>query len=124
MQITKPRELHEILNEEQVECRCYYDKINENVEVCDDITDIEDRLENEEVILFPTMDELYPYGEAMRDYLDAYGIDVPRGRGKKAIRHLVELGYDHDFYERRDEEAKKDCSHGWKNEKFQSRSFK
>ncbi len=105
MKLTKKRGLHEVLNEERVECRYYYDKINESVELCDDITDIEDRLENEEVILFPTRDELYPYGKAMRDYLDTCGIHVPSG--KKPIGHLVELGCKYDFYERRDEEAKK-----------------
>lgn len=104
-QSCKKMSLYEILNSDGVECKSYYDKVNKNVDVCDDVTDLEDQLDKEEVIIFPTKDDLYPYNKAMRDYLNDNEIEVPSGR--KPIEYLAENGDQYDFYSYRDEEVKK-----------------
>ena len=96
---------YEILNNDQVECKLYYDKVTNTIEVCDDVMDLQDRVDKEEIIIFPSEDGLYPYGEAMRDYLLENDIIVPHK--KTAGRYLSELGCKQDFYDTRDEETKK-----------------
>lgn len=97
--------LCKVLNSDWVECKSYYDKVNKTFDICDDILDLEDRLDKGEVIIFPTEDYLYPYNEAMRDYLNDNEIEVPSKR--KAIGHLAENGDQYDFYSYRGEEVKK-----------------
>lgn len=104
-QSCKKKSLDEILNSDRGECKSYYDKVNKTVDMCDDIIDLEDRLDEGEVIIFPTKDDLYPYNKAMRDYLNDNEIEIPSGR--KAIGYLAENGDQYDFYSYRDEEVKK-----------------
>ena len=67
--------------------------------------DLEERLEKKEVIIFPSEDELYPYNQAMKDYLNSRELVVPKEI--KAMKYVAENGAKNDFYYARDEETKK-----------------
>ena len=108
--------LCKVLNSDWVECKSYYDKVNKTFDICDDILDLEDRLDKGEVIIFPTEDYLYPYNEAMRDYLNDNEIEVPSKR--KAIGYLAENGDQYDFYSYRGEEVKKRLLTWWESRKI------
>lgn len=99
------KKLDEILNSERHEFRVYYDREKNETEVCYWIEEIEDRLKKQAVIIFPTNDELYPYGVAMGHFLSANGIIIPRGYS--AIGYLAECGMKHEFYNYRKQEIKR-----------------
>lgn len=97
-------EFDEVLNFENVECRVYFDRINRSVELCDDIYNAEDLKRNASIVFFPTAEVLYPYSEALRDYLNNAGLFIPKGYSPKG--YLAEIGCIYDFYDFRKTEMK------------------
>lgn len=136
MEATKKKEpqefdFFEILVDARCDCGLYYDRIHGTVEVCDmyDIYDIDDedcedcekaeireRLYKGEVIVFPTTEDLYPYSQALGDYLYEHGIEIPYG--KRAIGYLAEKRMQYDFYEYRNEVMKKELLTWVENQKI------
>lgn len=101
---TNKKTLHEVLNHEKSECRVYFNRTNSEIEVCDDFFSLRNRVSDDNIVFFPTDEKLYPYCEAIGDFLNEHNMDVPRGR--KAGTYLRENGFIYDFYAFREEEIK------------------
>lgn len=94
--------LEEILVEEMSGFVAYYDPETKEVEQADSLT-VDSLQEEKQIIVFPGSEVLYPYGEAMHDYLISEGIDVPEGRYAKSYVYEQQGGL-YGFYDFRREE--------------------
>lgn len=99
-------EWYEIINDEQSEFIWFYDIDKGERDDYDRLysCELEKREEKGEIVIFPWKEELYPYGKAMRDFLQENDIIVPRGTS--AIGYLKSQGENFDFYEYRNQELK------------------
>lgn len=98
------KEFHELVNYQMSESRAYFDRTQNEVEICEDISFAEDQTLNDNIVFFPTDEELYPYHEAMFDFLNEYGINIPQG--ERAKPYLRENGLLFNFYIYRESEMK------------------
>lgn len=96
--------LHEVLNLEKSECRVFFNRTNSEIEICDDFFSLRNHVSDDNIVFFPTDEELYPFCKAMSDFLDEHKIDVPRG--ERAGSYLRKNGLIYDFYAFREEEMK------------------
>lgn len=104
MILANKKTLHEVLNCEKSECRVYFNRTNSEIEICDDFFSLRNYVLDSDIVFFPTDEKLYPYCEAMGDFLDEHEIEVPRG--EKAESCLRKNGLIYDFYAFREEEIK------------------
>ena len=97
-------EWNEVINDERSEFTWFYDIDKGEIDSCLNSCEPEKREEKGEIVIFPWKEELYPYGKAMRDFLQENDIIVPRGTS--AIGYLKSQGENFDFYEYRNQELK------------------
>lgn len=90
--------LEELINDYRVECYTYIDRRCNEIVVSEEMSN-----EDEDFIMLPTLDELYPYGEAVWDYECSREIDIPQN--VKPGKYFRENGYLEDFYEYRLKQA-------------------
>ncbi len=98
-------DLDEIINRQRGEYYACFNRTNNEVEVFEASFSQKNLALKEDIIFFPTDEELYPYKEAVGDFLAENDIEVPRRR--KVRPYLRECGYLYDFDEFRDREVKR-----------------
>ena len=99
--ITENRLVNQLVNESRVEIKMYIDLEHKCIDTSEDEKWLEEQINNGKVLLLPHKEELYPYKDAIKDFLCKFDLLVPddmRVKEYLSEKGLMQTFYD--FYER------------------------
>lgn len=94
-----------LLNMRRMEVKTFINVEEGKADVSGDEEWIQRQVESGKAILFPVFEELYPYSEALTEFIDKYELDIPDYITIK--KFLIEKGWMQLFYEFQGQELEK-----------------